>query len=207
MLNGLQHASIANRPPDPREFLALPPAPAIIAGNAEPVPVTTANAGRFGDGGRPASRHRSMPSGRHSGIMPSAHPKSGTDMIDHTGLAVSDLDKSKAFYVAALRPLGIDLVMELTAAQTGTAAHAGFGAAGKPFFWIGDHGAPCSGVHVAFTAETRAQVDEFHRAALKAGARSNGEPGPRPHYHESYYGAFVLDPDGNNIEAVCHKPA
>jgi catechol 2,3-dioxygenase-like lactoylglutathione lyase family enzyme len=127
-------------------------------------------------------------------------------MIDHTGFAVADLSRSKAFYLAALRPLGIELVMEVTAAQTGAGAHAGFGAAHKPFFWVGDHGSPCSGIHIAFAAESRAQVDEFYRAALEAGGKDNGEPGLRPHYHENYYGAFVLDPDGNNIEAVCHKP-
>jgi predicted lactoylglutathione lyase len=83
----------------------------------------------------------------------------------------------------------------------------GFGVAPRPFFWIGDHGSPCTGVHVAFTAESRAQVVQFHAAALQAGGRDNGNPGLRPHYHDNYYGAFVLDPDGNNIEAVCHKPA
>ena len=127
-------------------------------------------------------------------------------MIDHTGFAVSDLSRAKFFYAAALRPLGIGLLMEVTAEQTGAGAHAGFGIAGKPFFWIGDHGAPSSGVHIAFTAESRAQVDAFYHAALKAGGRDNGGPGPRPHYHANYYGAFVLDPDGNNIEAVCHGP-
>jgi len=128
-------------------------------------------------------------------------------MIDHIGLAVSDLDKAKAFYAAALRPLGIQLVMEVTAEQSGSGAHFGFGVANKPFFWIGDHASPCSGVHVAFAAESRAQVVQFYHAALKAGGKSNGEPGLRSHYHENYYGAFVFDPDRNNIEAVCHKPA
>lgn len=128
-------------------------------------------------------------------------------MIDHTGLAVADLARSRAFYAAALQTLGIELLMEITAAQTGAGAHAGFGVAGKPFFWIGDHGPPSSGVHIAFTAKNRTQVDTFYRVALKAGGRDNGGPGLRPHYHANYYGAFVLDPDGNNIEAVCHKPA
>ncbi|HXY96296.1 MAG TPA: VOC family protein [Steroidobacteraceae bacterium] len=128
-------------------------------------------------------------------------------MIDHIGLAVSDLEKSKAFYAAALRPLGIQLVMEVTREQTGTGAHSGFGVATKPFFWIGDHASPCFGVHIAFAAESRAQVIQFYHAALTAGGRSNGAPGLRPHYHENYYGAFVFDPDGNNVEAVCHKPA
>jgi catechol 2,3-dioxygenase-like lactoylglutathione lyase family enzyme len=127
-------------------------------------------------------------------------------MIDHTGFAVSDLSRAKAFYAAALKPLGIELLMEVTAQQTGAGAHAGFGVAEKPFFWVGDHGLPCSGVHIAFTAQNRAQVDAFYRAALKAGGRDNGGPGLRPHYHANYYGAFVLDPDGNNIEAVCHGP-
>ena len=128
-------------------------------------------------------------------------------MLDHTGLTVSDLNRSKAFYAAALQPLGIQLLMEVTAEQTGAGAHAGFGAGGKAFFWIGDHGSPCSGVHFAFTADSRVQVEQFYHAALKTGGRDNGKPGLRPHYHENYYGAFVLDPDGNNIEAVCHQPA
>lgn len=128
-------------------------------------------------------------------------------MIDHTGFSVSDLNRSKAFYVEALRSLGITLLAEVTAEQTGGGAHAGFGAANKPFFWIGDHGRACTGVHIAFAAQNRAQVDSFYRAALNAGGKDNGAPGPRPHYHENYYGAFVLDPDGNNIEAVCHKLA
>jgi catechol 2,3-dioxygenase-like lactoylglutathione lyase family enzyme len=127
-------------------------------------------------------------------------------MIDHTGYAVSSLAKSKAFYASALEPLGIALIMEVTAEQTGAGAHAGFGAAGKAFFWIGDQGRACTGAHIAFAAKTRAQVDAFYRAALKSGGRDNGAPGVRPHYHENYYGAFVLDPDENNIEAVCHSP-
>jgi catechol 2,3-dioxygenase-like lactoylglutathione lyase family enzyme len=130
----------------------------------------------------------------------------GGNVLDHTGFAVSDLKNSIAFYAAALRPLGIALVMEVAAEQTGAGAHAGFGVGDKPFFWIGDHGRACTGVHVAFAAATRAQVDAFHRAALEAGGDDNGPPGLRPHYHQNYYGAFVLDPDGNNIEAVCHKP-
>jgi catechol 2,3-dioxygenase-like lactoylglutathione lyase family enzyme len=126
-------------------------------------------------------------------------------MLDHTGIAVSDLSKSKAFYVKALGPLSISLVMEVTAEQTGDGAHAGFGRDGKPFFWIGSGGRPSGPVHFAFTAKSRDEVVAFHRAALAAGGRDNGPPGLRPHYHASYYGAFVLDPDGNNIEAVCHN--
>ena len=128
-------------------------------------------------------------------------------MLDHIGLAVADMERSKAFYEAALKPLGIGLVMEVTAAQTGGEAHAGFGAEEKPFFWIGTGAKPKGGAHVAFTARERAQVEAFHRAAMGAGGRDNGPPGLRPHYHPNYYGAFVLDPDGNNIEAVCHRAA
>jgi catechol 2,3-dioxygenase-like lactoylglutathione lyase family enzyme len=130
----------------------------------------------------------------------------GYIMLDHIGLAVSDMKLAKPFYQKALAPLGITLLMEVTAEQTGADAHAGFGANDKPFFWIGDGKAAATGIHVAFSAETRATVDAFYAAAIGAGARDNGAPGLRPHYHESYYGAFVLDADGNNIEAVCHKP-
>jgi len=126
-------------------------------------------------------------------------------MLDHIGFAVSDFDRSKAFYREALAPLSIGLIMEVTAEQSGGGAHAGFGIAGKPFFWIDSGGAVRSGTHVAFAAEHRADVDAFYAAALKAGGGDNGSPGLRPHYHPHYYGAFVLDPDGNNIEAVCHR--
>ena len=127
-------------------------------------------------------------------------------MLDHTGLAVSDLARSKTFYAQALAPLGITLLWEVTPAQTGGAAHAGFGEGGKAFFWIGDGGTVGGTVHIAFAANSRALVDAFYKAALAAGGRDNGAPGLRPHYHANYYGAFVLDPDGYNIEAVCHKP-
>jgi catechol 2,3-dioxygenase-like lactoylglutathione lyase family enzyme len=127
-------------------------------------------------------------------------------MIDHIGLAVKDMDRAKAFYMGALKPLGIGVIMEVTAEQTGADAHAGFGKDDKAFFWIGTGNKPRGGAHVAFTAQARADVDSFYRAALAAGGQDNGAPGPRPHYHEHYYGAFVLDPDGNNIEAVCHRP-
>jgi catechol 2,3-dioxygenase-like lactoylglutathione lyase family enzyme len=127
-------------------------------------------------------------------------------MIDHIGFAVSNMERSKPFYVAALKPLGIAVVMEVTAEQTGADAHAGFGKDDKAFFWIGGGVKPKGGTHVAFTAPTRADVDTFYRAALAAGGRDNGSPGLRPHYHPDYYGAFVLDPDGNNIEAACRRP-
>ncbi|MCX7889078.1 MAG: VOC family protein [Rhodobacteraceae bacterium] len=128
-------------------------------------------------------------------------------MLDHVGFKVTDFARAKAFYAAALAPLGHALVMEITDAQTGGhGAHAGFGA-GHPDFWIGTGRPAATGVHVAFRAKDRATVDAFHAAALAAGGRDNGAPGLRPHYHRDYYGAFVLDPDGNNVEAVCHDPA
>jgi catechol 2,3-dioxygenase-like lactoylglutathione lyase family enzyme len=148
-------------------------------------------------------------------------------MLDHVGFAVADAERSRRFYEQALAPLGITLIMSVTPEQTeaGGTAH-GFGSNGKPYFWIGDRGPGANdpesfaampgghggldtragqGTHVAFAAETRAVVDAFHEAALAAGGRDNGAPGLRPHYHPNYYGAFVLDPDGMNIEAVCHK--
>jgi catechol 2,3-dioxygenase-like lactoylglutathione lyase family enzyme len=125
-------------------------------------------------------------------------------MLDHTGITVSDMNRSKAFYSRALAPLSINLLMEVTPEQSGAGAHAGFGAGAKPFFWIGTGPRVSGPIHVAFTADSRADVNAFHRAALAAGGKDNGAPGLRPHYHPSYYGAFVLDPDGNNIEAVCH---
>jgi catechol 2,3-dioxygenase-like lactoylglutathione lyase family enzyme len=121
--------------------------------------------------------------------------------VDHVGLDVSDYERSKAFYERALAPLGMRLLME-PVAEVG-----GFGG-DRPFFWIGRRGrGPDSGVHVAFTADDRATVDAFHAAALEAGGKDNGGPGVREIYHPDYYGAFVLDPDGNNVEAVCHSPA
>ncbi len=120
-------------------------------------------------------------------------------MLDHIGLNVSDYRASRAFYEQALAPLGIALQMEF-----GNAG--GFGLEGMPFFWIREDGRAGS-VHVAFHCEDRASVDAFHAAALAAGGTDNGAPGLREHYHPTYYGAFVLDPDGNNVEAVCHKPA
>jgi catechol 2,3-dioxygenase-like lactoylglutathione lyase family enzyme len=120
-------------------------------------------------------------------------------MIDHTGLTVSDVAKSKAFYRAALAPLGYAVIMEWE-------QFAGFGVPPKPDFWIGQGAPNVPPVHVAFRAESRAQIDAFFRAAISAGGKDNGAPGLRPHYHSHYYGAFVLDPDGHNVEAVCHAP-
>jgi catechol 2,3-dioxygenase-like lactoylglutathione lyase family enzyme len=119
-------------------------------------------------------------------------------MIDHVGLRVSDYTRSKKFFTAALAPVGYALIAEYGEA-------AGFGAGSKPDFWIGTGEATRAATHVCFAASSRAQVDAFHKAALAAGGRDNGAPGVRAMYHPTYYGAFVLDPDGNNIEAVCHQ--
>jgi catechol 2,3-dioxygenase-like lactoylglutathione lyase family enzyme len=127
-------------------------------------------------------------------------------MIDHLGFAVRDIDRAKEFYVTALEPLGIGILIEVTPEQSGGEAHIGFGANGKPFFWIGGGKAVQGPVHIAFDAPNRATVDAFHKAALAAGGQDNGAPGIRAHYHPNYYGAFVLDLDGHNIEAVCHLP-
>ncbi len=126
-------------------------------------------------------------------------------MIDHVGFPVSDYATSKAFYEKALAPLGYVLVMEVGANEMGAPA-AGFGIGGNPDFWIGGEGGVGNPVHVAVVARDRASVDAFHAAALAAGGKDNGTPGPRPHYGPSYYAAFVLDPDGHNIEAVCQRP-
>jgi catechol 2,3-dioxygenase-like lactoylglutathione lyase family enzyme len=120
-------------------------------------------------------------------------------VLDHVGISVSDRERGERFYAEALSPLGYELVMEHPISGVG------FGLSGKPDFWIRE-GAPVATVHVAFAAGHRAAVDAFHEAAVAAGGRDNGRPGLRPEYHSSYYGAFVLDPDGNNVEAVCHEP-
>ncbi|MDL5030781.1 VOC family protein [Pelomonas sp. APW6] len=127
-------------------------------------------------------------------------------MIDHTGIVVSDFERSKAFYRQALAPIAYQLLLEFPAAVTGHTDVAGFGEPPKPDFWI-SRGTPNQPpLHIAFRVNTRAEVDAFHRAALAAGGTDNGAPGLRPHYHPDYYGAFVRDPDGHNIEAVCHAP-
>ena len=126
-------------------------------------------------------------------------------MLDHVGIPVSSFDRSKAFYMQALKPLGYELIYEVSSKETGGANQAGFGAGKRPQFWIGA-GKPIKGrVHFAFMAKSRDAVRKFYDAAIKAGASDNGAPGLRPHYHANYYGAFVLDPDGHNIEAVCRE--
>ena len=120
-------------------------------------------------------------------------------MFDHIGLGVSNYAKSKAFFLKALQPLGVGIVME---GEHGL----GIGPKGKPALWLFETFEKPAPLHLAFTAESHKQVQEFYAAALAAGGKDNGAPGLRPHYHPNYYGAFVIGPDGHNVEAVCHRP-
>jgi catechol 2,3-dioxygenase-like lactoylglutathione lyase family enzyme len=119
-------------------------------------------------------------------------------MLDHFAIGVRDLAASRAFYEAALAPLGFGVVMERD-------DRVALGPTARPIFWLVDR-EPTSAIHIAFQADSRERVDAFHEAARAAGGRDNGHPGLRPDYHPHYYGAFILDPDGNNAEAVCHTP-
>lgn len=122
-------------------------------------------------------------------------------IFDHVSLSVSDLARSRTFFSEALAPLAIGVAMEFPEAI-------GLGREGRPQLWLASDGNPSSPLHLAFTAANRAEVDAFHHAALLAGGADNGAPGLRPHYHADYYAAFVIGPDGHNVEAVCHqKPA
>lgn len=127
-------------------------------------------------------------------------------MIDHVGLTVSNFGRSKEFYKLALAPIGFKLLAEVPASISKTKDFAGFGEAPKPEFWIHSGMPNNPPVHIAFRASSRADVDSFYTAAISAGGRDNGVPGIRAHYHPNYYGAFVLDYDGHNIEVVCHAP-
>ena len=120
-------------------------------------------------------------------------------MFDHIGIGASNLEASKTFFVKALAPLGVTVVMEVPDAV-------GLGRDHKPSLWLSASTVKCGPLHLAFTAETRSQVDDFFRRAIAAGGKDNGPPGLRPHYHPNYYGAFVIGPDGHNVEAVCHRP-
>jgi len=126
--------------------------------------------------------------------------------IDHTSLSVSDYAAAKKFYAEALKPLRVEILMEFPASVTGSSDVCGLGADGKPFLWLANAGKTTPHIHLAFRAESRAQVDAFYKAAIAAGGKDNGGPALREMYHPNYYGAFVLDADGHNIEAVCHKP-
>lgn len=119
-------------------------------------------------------------------------------MFDHVGLGVKNLAASKEFFVKALAPLGAAVVME---GPYGV----GFGKRQKPSLWLHETTIEPAPLHIAIAAESRAEVDAFYKAAIAAGAKDNGPPGLRPHYHANYYGAFVIGPDGHNVEAVCHR--
>ncbi len=120
-------------------------------------------------------------------------------IIDHIGFGVSDFEKSKEFYTKCLEPLGISIIRE-------EGDTVGFGKNGKAIYWFGPGNDSYKKMHVAFSAKNHSQVDEFYKAALAAGGKDNGAPGIREIYHPNYYAAFVFDPDGHNIEAVCREP-
>jgi catechol 2,3-dioxygenase-like lactoylglutathione lyase family enzyme len=120
-------------------------------------------------------------------------------MFDHMGFGVTNLANSKAFFLQALQPLGVAVAME---GPYGV----GMGQNNKPSLWLYETKEKSAHLHLAFTAESRRQVDAFYKAAIAAGGKDNGAPGLRPHYHPNYYGAFVIGPDGHNVEAVCHRP-
>jgi catechol 2,3-dioxygenase-like lactoylglutathione lyase family enzyme len=141
----------------------------------------------------------SFPS-RHGRVKMLVRRQMGHAMIlDHIGINVSDFVATKAFFMRALEPLGIGVVLE----GDGWAM---IGRDGKPQLWFGSFGSAPGPIHIAFSAADREQVRKFHAAAMAAGGKDNGAPGIRDHYHPSYYGAFVIGPDGHNIEAVCHAP-
>lgn len=121
-------------------------------------------------------------------------------MFDHIVIGISSLKNSQSFYLPSLLPLDVQLAMEVPGSI-------GLGRGGKPSFWLSEKPEKPVPLHIAITAQTRDEVDAFYAAAMAAGGRDNGAPGLRPHYHAHYYAAFVLDPDGHNIEAVCHQPA
>ena len=127
-------------------------------------------------------------------------------LIDHVEFAVRDAEVSRQFYERALSPLGVACIVSVGPAQTRTGGtRHGFGKHGYPSLWVHDGEASGSGTHVAFVATTRALVDAFHREAIAAGGTDNGAPGIRSHYHANYYAAYVLDPDGVNVEVVCQR--
>jgi catechol 2,3-dioxygenase-like lactoylglutathione lyase family enzyme len=125
-------------------------------------------------------------------------------MIDHTGLSMTDPSVTRRFYEKALAPLGYKVLMEVPTEHTGGIVVMGMGVPPKPDFWLHEGPPQTPRIHIAFRADSRALVDAFYQAAIAAGGKDNGPPGLRPHYHQHYYGAFVLDPDGHNIEACCH---
>lgn len=127
-------------------------------------------------------------------------------MLDHVSLSVADMDREKRFYTAVLAELGMELVGEVTTAQSGSVAHAGFGVGRKGQLWLAGHGRQTPSAHICFRTDTRKAVRAFHAAGLANGGSDNGAPGIRENYHPEYYAAFVTDPEGHNIEAVCFEP-
>src|ERR1700694_567934 len=127
-------------------------------------------------------------------------------MIDHITFGVADFARSTAFYDRAFAPLGVKRLFDVPPEHTGGVSSTGYGDT-RPWFWIAEQDATSGKLHVALEAQTRAAVDAFYREAIAAGGKDNGRPGPRPHYGPAYYGAFVWDPDGHNLEAVCRQPA
>jgi catechol 2,3-dioxygenase-like lactoylglutathione lyase family enzyme len=127
-------------------------------------------------------------------------------MIDHIGIAATNFGASQRFYDAALGAIGCSVMMEVTPEESGGYHGLGYGRDGKPSFWLSNMGPRGAEMHIAFVARNRAEVDAFYAAAIAAGGTDHGAPGLRTHYHSNYYGAFVLDPDGINVEAVCHLP-
>lgn len=126
-------------------------------------------------------------------------------MIDHITFGVTDFARSTAFYDQAFAPLGVARLFNVSAEHADGVKVTGYGD-DRPWFWLAEENATRGMMHIALQAKSTAEVDAFHAAALRAGGRDNGPPGLRPHYHAAYYAAFVLDPDGHNIEAVCHAP-
>ena len=126
-------------------------------------------------------------------------------MIDHISFGIKNFDRSVRFYDQAFAPLGVKRLFDVPMEHTNGVKVTGYGDE-RPWFWVSEENAVTGQLHIALEASSRAEVDAFHAAALKAGGLCNGPPGLRPHYHEQYYGAFILDPDGHNIEAVCHNP-
>jgi catechol 2,3-dioxygenase-like lactoylglutathione lyase family enzyme len=126
-------------------------------------------------------------------------------MIDHITFGVTDFARSTAFYDQAFAPLGVTRLLDVPAEHADGVKVTGYGD-DRPWFWLAEENATTGMMHIALQAKSKSDVDAFHAAALRAGGRDNGPPGLRPHYHAAYYAAFVLDPDGHNIEAVCHAP-
>lgn len=126
-------------------------------------------------------------------------------MIAHVGIQVSDIERSKKFYIEALKPIGYQMIREYAVTPSRPAASAGFGEPPRADLWLYQGEPSPNTSHIAFQVSRRALVDAFHEAAIAAGGRDNGKPGLRPQYNANYYGAFVLDPDGYNIEAVCKE--